>query len=451
LPKDIVQQLIKAEEIPINKMEVRKDKIEAKKKLIGELSQKIEEMKGEITKNKGFRSFRELKVDTDAENVKVTIDKNLANPGSWQFEVSQLAQKSSVLTNGVEDKDKTYLGVGYIGYTLSNGEEKEIYIDAEHSTLSGIAKLVNGQSDQMGMHANIINDGKDPDNPWRLVLALDKTGDINKAEFPFFYMVDGEVDLRISEKRDGKDAKVKLDGFEVEVGNNKLKDLIPGAVIDLKKAKPGEEFSIQITEDTGKITEKMTSIVDKINTVLKFVKEQNTLNEKSDTSKTLGGDLSLQQIESRIRDAVFTQVMTSSGPKRIGELGVNFNKTGLLTFDPAQFEKTVAANYKASAEIITGVFRPDGSKSDGFLDKIGRVSEELLQKPSGTLFARSRGLQSNIDQIDRQIETRRRMVENKERVLKDKFARLEETMSRIKGQGAGLSGLGVSAGPTDLG
>ncbi len=442
LPKDIVDQLIKAEKIPVDRLEGRKGKIETKKKLLGELSTSVENMRGEIFKNRGFRSFRELKVDAETDAVKVTLDKNLANPGTWQLEVVQLAQKSSIFSNGVEDKDSTYMGVGYISYELPNGETREVYVGPGDSSLTGIAKLINSDPEN-GMRANVVNDGKDPDRPWRLVIALDKPGDLNKANWPYFYMVDGVEDLYIDEKRDGRDAKIKVDGFEVEIAENKIKDLIPGAVLDLKKAKPGEEFSIQITEDTQKITEKMTSIIDRINDVLKFIKTQNSMDEKTDSSQTLGGDSSLRSLESKIRNAVFQNVATSKGSKRIGDVGVVFGKDGLLQFDGAKFEKAVSEDYQTAAEIVVGVYQRDGGKTNGFIDNIYDVSGQVLEKPFGLLTNKKNGLQNNIDQIDRQIDTKKRMIEQKERVLKDKFARLEETMSRIKGQGAGLAGLGA--------
>lgn len=442
LPKDIVDQLVKAEKIPIERLESRKGKIENKKKLLQELTTSVEGMRGEIFKNRGFRSFRELKVDAESDAVKVSLDKNLANPGSWQLEVVQLAQKSSIFTNSVEDKDNTYMGVGYIAYELPNGETKEVYVGKDDSSLTGIAKLINADTAN-GMQANVVNDGKDPDKPWRLVISLDNPGEMNKAQWPYFYMVDGVEDLYIDEKRDGRNAKVKVDGFEVEVSENKLKDLIQGAVIDLKKAKPGEEFTIQVTEDTQKITEKMTSIIDKINEVLKFIKTQNAMDEKTDSSQTLGGDSTLRTLESKIRNTIFMPIQTSKGTRRIGELGIVFGKDGLLSFDSAKFEKSVSEDYKSSAEVVVGVYTTGGGKSNGFIDNIYDLTGTATEKPYGLLTNKKSGLQSGINQIDRQIETKKRMIEQKERVLKDKFARLEETMSRIKGQGSGLAGLGA--------
>jgi flagellar hook-associated protein 2 len=387
-----------------------------------------------------------MKVNTgDNPNIGVTTDKNVADPGKYNLEVIQLAGKSSAISNGVEDKDKTYIGVGYIKAVLPNGESKEIYVDEEHSSLTGIAKLIN--SDQsLGLKANVVNDGKDEDEPYRLILSMQETGDGNRAEFPYLYLVDGEVDLFFDQEKPAQDAKIKLDGFEIELPSNKATDLIPGVTIDLKKAKPGEEISLEITEDVEKIGGKITTLVDNINGVLKFIKEQNTLDEKTDTSRTLGGDLTLTQIESRIRSAVFTPIMTESGPHRIGDFGITFERSGLLKFDQEKFQSSLSANYKAVSQTMTGSFTTQGGKVNGFIDMLEDAAKSLLSAPNGILSTRKSGLQSQIGQIDRQIANRQRMVAQKEEILKAKFARLEETMSKIKGQWAGLACL---AGPVN--
>jgi flagellar hook-associated protein 2 len=451
LPKDIVQQIIEAEKIPIQQMEGRKDKINSKKELVQQLMTLVENMRGEVLKNKNARSLRELAINTgDNGNIAVTADKNVADTGKYQLEVLQLAQKSSAMSNGVEDKDKTYVGVGYIRAVLPNGEEKEIYVDEKNASLTGVAKLINGDPD-LGMRATVVNDGKDSDEPWRIMISMAETGDHNKVEFPYLYLVDGEVDLYFEQERPAQDAKVKLDGFEIEVPSNKVTDLIPGVTIDLKKAKIGEEISIEITEDVQKIGGKISGLIDNINSVLKFIKDQNTLDEKTDTSRTLGGDLTLTTIESRIRSAVFAPVTTDSGPMRMGDLGISFQRDGLLKFDQAKFESALAKDYKSVAQTLTGKYTIEGGKTNGFIDVLDDTAKTLLAQPSGVLTTRKGGLQSQMRQIDRQIATRQRIVQQKEEVLKAKFARLEETISKIQGQGAGLAGFAAPPGGTQLG
>ncbi len=450
LPKDIVQQIVEAEKIPIQQMEQRKGKISDKKALVGQLTTLMENMRGEILKNKNARSLRELAINTgDNKDIAVSADKNIADPGKYQLEVISLAQKSSAISNGVEDKDKTYVGVGYIKAVLPNGDSKEIYVDEKHASLSGIAKLINGDPD-LGMKATVVNDGKGEDEPWKLMISMSETGDDNKVEFPYLYLVDGEVDIYFENERPAQDAKVKLDGFEVEVPSNKVTDLIPGVTIDLKKAKPGEEINIEITEDVQKIGGKINGLVENINNVLKFIKEQNSLDEKTDTTRTLGGDSTLTTIEGRIRSAIFSTIQTDKGPMRMSDLGLTFQRDGLLKLDQAKFESVLAGDYKMVAQTLTGKYSPTGGKSNGFIDILDDAAKILLSQPGGVLPGRKAGLQSQINQIDRQISNRQRIIQQKEEILKAKFARLEETISKIKGQGAGLAGFAAPPGAMQL-
>lgn len=445
LPKDIVKQLIAAEKVPLQGMQEKKDKINSKKALLADLTQRVEKLRGNIYDNKGDRSFRELDVKVGGEGISANVDKNLAEPGNYQIEVMQLAQKSSAISNGVADKDETYLGVGYIKYELPDGETKEVYVDQEHSSLSGIAKLINKDTEN-GMRANVVNSGDGSDEPWKILISLEETGDGHKAEFPNLYLVDGETDIWFDSHRDAQDAKVKLDGFEIELPTNQATELIPGVTIDLEKAKPGEEISLEIVEDTGKMATKMDDLIKSVNDVLSFIKEQNNMDETTDTSRTLGGDITLQTLESRLRSAIFRPIKTDFGPKRVSELGISFQRNGLINLDKEKFKVALEQNYKEVSQTIAGSYSLEEGKVKGFIDQLEDVVKGSLRNPSGTLTSRNDGLNRQIKQIDRRIENKQRQIEQKEKNLKAKFARLEETIARIKSQGSGLAGMSGGGG-----
>ena len=442
LPKDIVQRLMQAERIPVQKMEERKAKMLEKSALVDQLSALVEKVKGNVDANNSSRSLREIKVETKEDIIDVSVDKNVTMPGSHQIEVISLAQSASAMTNGFADPDESYIGVGYIKYTLPNGEEESIYIDQNDSSLNGIARKIN-QSSNGSISATVVNDGSDSETPWRINLALTNMGDSQNPNWPNLYFVDGDEDLFLEFERPAKDAKIKFNGFEMEVPTNKIETLIPGTVINLKKAMPGEEFSIKITEDSELITEKISGLVESINNVLSFIKEQNQINESSDTSRTLGGDIILQSLESRIRAAIFTFIPTSIGEKRIGDYGINFQKSGLLKLDAQKFEKETKENYKVTSEFLVGRME-DGEKIPGFIDELKKVVDSALQFPNGILRTRKTSISSNVQRMNDQIKQKERLLARKEDNLKQRFSRLESTISSIKSQGAGVASLGAN-------
>lgn len=441
LPKDIVKQIVEAEKIPIKQMEKRKDNYVAKQGLVDELMGLLRDVQTDLSKNPNARSLREIATTYNENLVDIKSDKNAADIGSYQFSVEKLARKSSAMTSGFSDPDNDYIGVGYISYELPDGEDYELYIDSENATLNGVANLIN-KDEKSNMRASVVNDGSDSDAPWRLILSLKETGDGKKAEFPYFYFVDGDYDFYLEYERPAQDAKVKLDGFDIEVPENKVKDLIPGLTIDLKKASPGEEFTIGVKEDVAAVSEKAFELVDKINGVLQFIINQNKLDENSDTKRTLGGDVTLQTLESRLRSTIFKSIKTSQGPKRFGDLGVTFQKDGLLKLDGEKFTNMLSQDYNLVSEILSGMYLEEGGKTKGFMDYLREVVDLSLRFPDGIVSNRKQGIQSRIDQIDRRISQRMRIIEQKEQNLKNKFSRLESTMSQIQGQGAGLAALG---------
>lgn len=440
LPKDIVKQILAGEKIPLQKMEARKGKLDSKKSLLKDLAGRVEALKGDIYANKSARSFREFKVNVSGDGLAATVDKNLVEPGTYQVEIMALAQKSSAISNGVEDKNNTYIGVGYLQYDLPNGETKEIYIDEDHANLVGVAKLINGKKN--GMQANVVNSGDGSDEPWKLLITLEKTGDDNKANFPNLYLVDGEVDIWLDGEREARDAKIKLDGFEIELPSNKATELIAGVTLDLKKAKVGDEITLDIQEDTKKMSTKLDGIVEKMNGVISFIKEQNNLDESSDTSSTLGGDITLQTLESRLRSTVFATIETSVGSTRIGELGLTFQRTGLVKLDTDKFQAALDKDYEKVSQVLNGSYTIEGGKVNGFMDNLEKFVKDATRMPGGILTSRKNGIETQMRQIDRRIESKNRQIEQKEKNLKAKFARLEETISKIKSQGSGLAGMG---------
>ena len=187
LPKDIVQQLMKAERVPIERMEIRKEKFGSKRQLVQQLAGLMKDLKDHLIQHGSSSKLKEYKASFNDSIVEMTVDKNTVFPGSYQFQVERLAQKSSAMTSGVEDPDESYLGVGRIRYSLPDGEEKELYVDSNNSSLRGVARLIN-QNASDGMRASVIDDGSGSETPWRLIISLEDTGDGYRAEFPIFIL-----------------------------------------------------------------------------------------------------------------------------------------------------------------------------------------------------------------------------------------------------------------------
>jgi flagellar hook-associated protein 2 len=436
LPPNIVDQLMDVERIPLKTIQGHKAKEENRLKLVTELETKLNAITGSIGGLASTKGFTDMKLNSgDANVVQGTVDPANAQSGSWNIEVEDLAQKAAAITNGFPDKDKSQVGVGYFRFSTQDGD-KEIYINGSNNTLQGVANAIN--SSGQGVKASILNDRSNPDAPYKLMVSGDSVGGDHQIQYPTLYFLDGDQDLYFDEKREAKNGKIKVDGFEFEIGENKVSDVIPGVTLELKQANPGRTVNLSVKEDKEVVTGKVKTFVDAVNGVFSFVQAQNTLSKTTDTSQTLGGDSLLRSVESRMRALVQNpQFGVKSEINRLNQLGIVFNRSGVLEYDEKRFNETLARNPADVQRFLAG----DGF-SVGFIPSLKREVGTMLDMAFGPVAMRKRGLQEKIGQMDKQIEDKERQLTKKEELLRNKFAKLDETMSRLRGQGAAVGALG---------
>jgi flagellar hook-associated protein 2 len=440
LPPNIVEQLIDAERIPIKTMEGQKSKSEERLKLVTDLETKVAAIRGGIAELASTRGFSDIKLTSGDPNiVQGTADPQKAVSGSWNVEVESLAEKAAAITNGFPDRDKTSIGVGYFRFRTADGN-RDVYINSDSNTLDGAAFAINNA--HINIRASVINDRKDPDAPFKLVLAADAVGADNQIEYPTPYFLDGDQDIYFDSQREAKNGLVKVDGFEFEIPDNTLKDFIPGVTLDVKQAAPGRSVNITVKEDLEVVSGKIKTFVDSMNSVLSFIQQQNKLDKSTDTSKTLGGDGMIRSIEQRLRQLVQNpQYGVKGDVKSLSQLGIAFNRAGLLEFDQKKFNAVLGRNAEAVQSFLVG----DGFAT-GFIPALKREIGNLLNSSFGPVANRKRGLQDKVDQFTTRIADKERELGRKEDQLRAKFARLEETMSKIRGQGSQLAAAGIGGG-----
>ena len=438
LPPNIVDQIMDAERIPVKQLENRKVGEDDRLKLVTDLESKIAEIPkslGELTNSRGF-TFNKLE-SGDPNIVGGTIDPNGAVTGEWQVEVKQLAQKPGALSNGFPDRDRTELGVGYLKFETPQGT-KEVYISGNNSTLDNVAAAVNKAN--VGLRATVINDRKDKDYPFKSLITGLATGDDKQVDFPVVYMLDGDQDFYFETKKPAQNGLLKVDGFEFEVPENTVKDIIPGVTLRLRQAAPGREVTVMVQEDFETISGKVKSFVDAINGALGFIQNQNKLQkDKSgrDALGPMGGDSLLRIVESNFRRLIQNpQFGVQGGVQRLNELGIEYQRNGTLSFNSEKFQSTLTRDPGS----VAAFFRGDGN-SVGFVPAVKREVSNLLNSSFGAISNRKRGLQQKIDQINQRIESKERQLVRREESLRRQFSNLESKMSQLQSQGAALGGI----------
>jgi flagellar hook-associated protein 2 len=256
-------------------------------------------------------------------------------------------------------------------------------------------------------------------------------------------MLDGDQDMYFEISREAQNAKVKVDGFEFEVPENKISDVIPGVTLDLKQAAPGREVRVSVREDLDVISGKIKSFVDAFNGALSFIQGQHKLQKGPDGKEKLGplgGDGMIRSIETSMRRLITSpQYGVESDIKRVIELGIEFNRNGTLNFNQDKFNQTLSKN----PQDVAMFFRGDGFKT-GFVPAVKREVTNLVNTAFGPLAIRKKGIQTKIDDINKRIDQKEQQLTKREDSLRKKFADLETKMSQIQSQGSAVAGIATA-------
>lgn len=446
--KQALNAIIEAEKAPIKTLESRKQVEQSRLKLFGEFKSKFAGLQGTLNSAIGYNKFKELKAEVGEgkDLIEVTLDKEIANAGSWEIEVKELAERSSMISNGFSDPQKKVLGLGYINVSLADGSNQDVYVTQDDASLYGIANKINGIPDG-AVKATVIKDVADADRPYRLVISSRKEGADHEVKFPQLYFVDGDEEFYIDNDKGSKNAIMKVDGFEVEQESNQIGDFLQGVGVQLKQAKPGQKFTLNIKPDFVKVTDKVKKIVEGMNGVLDWVNKQNQVDEKTDTRGTFAGDTSLQNIEYRLRNLVHEGFGAHFENEdkfevyHLSEIGVEFDKKGEVSFKEDKFQKALEKDYEGIAEAISG--------ENGFVSQLKAVMDGYAQPGTGVLSSRENGINTRIKQIDQSIEMKQRNLEKKTESLTGQFSRLQGALSNMQRQQQYLSAsLGGGGGIT---
>lgn len=428
--KQFVKDIINAEKEPIRQIETRKAKENERLKLVQDFLGKVRKIPEAYSELANFRKFRELKADWPAKDLlDVVIDKDVAMPGEYDLEITQLAGRHSMISDGYGSPDDT-VGIGYFTYDLPNGDSKSVWISPSNNSLRGIVNAINDEKN-LGVQASIVNDGSGSDRPWRVVVTGKKTGSDADIIYPDFYFLDGDFRFYVDDERDAQNAIVKFNGFEIMSQSNKF-ELLPGVTLDLKGAKEDYEFTLNITPDINKMSGKVKVLVDNINAVLDFIGKQNKLDADSDTSRTLGGDTALFTIESRLRYTLFENFDVNDSEDedpfymRLGDIGITFQKNGLLEFKEDKFKKVLTDDFDHVASLFSG--------KNNFIEKLKSVTDGFLAPERGAATIREKGIKDRIRRMDEDIVRKSANLEKREAALKRQFSQLEGLIQSMQGQ-----------------
>ncbi len=367
-----------------------------------------------------------------------------AAPGIYDVVVQELARAQvTAATSFPPDADQTVVAWG--GALRIGGVD--VHIDAP-LTLQGLADRINSTTD-IPVTASVI---RASGSSWQLVLTGKATGVAGQFDIQntltggsgiSFGDFDGDgisgnsvEDNAVS----ASDARALINNVTVTSSTNTIADAIPGVTLNLLKKDPATSATISVAEDMTATKTKIQKVVDAFNEIIKFAEDQQVSAAKNDKS-SIARDPLLRGLRTALRERLSAEYVAGGNLKSLGAVGIEFDRTGRLTFDAALFDEMAADHKEDLKKLFSAAGTPTGTNDRGvFLDLVKVVksytaSDGLLKDMQNRITEQERGLSRRMGDLETRLIQRRA-------TLQKEFIAADMLMSRLNSEVSSLSSLG---------
>ncbi|MGG2398524.1 flagellar filament capping protein FliD [Pseudomonas sp. SH1-B] len=337
--------------------------------------------------------------------------------GSYDFFVQQLASKSQLALQGLQDGD---LGSGSL--TLGQGSESFNIDLSSVTTLDELAASINSAPDNSGVKATLVRSN----GQVNLVLTSENTGAdqaislSSSGNTAFDSAVAGRQELSVA-----KDAIVRLGGetgIELTSSSNTFDNIIDGVSLTFSKAHQSGDtpLTIEIGQDQKATKEKAQSFVSAFNTLMSSFDSLTASGGESGSRGPLAGDASVRAIETMLNQLV----RTSFGGASLTEFGIVADRSGKLTIDNARFEKAVAANPDGFEKLFTD--------KGNLLETLDKNLAVYTSSAGGVLTNRKDTLNTQLRRVDQQFDNIQKQYDSYYARYLRQYTGLMQTMAAME-------------------
>lgn len=314
-----------------------------------------------------------------------------------------------------------------------DGEATSLSVAAE-TTLSQLVEQINDDTDNPGITASTINDGLDPDNPYKLVLTANGYGEDNRVTFlsqlPDLVM----EELASQAAANSLNAQFTVDGIPYQRQSNTMSDVQSGLTLTLKGI--GSSTVTVANNDDG-VKEMVTTLVTAYNDVVQELRDKTAYDSETEEFGILTGttlwDLSFE-LQSMMTS---TNIADPDGNiKSLFDLGLEFDRDGNITID----DTLLSAAISDYSDGVQAFFLGDSEEGiEGLADKINNRLRTLTGS-AGAIEGERSSAQSRIDDLNLKFEEDTDRLTRRYDLLAKQFVALDSYMSKMKSMGNFLTG-----------
>ena len=426
----IVDKIMAGEKAAAGALAGKRDNLVKEKNGYSTITSALGELASQLGNLSVPEKFQRLKIESSHPDVigaeLLDSAKNL-KPGQFNLEVKELAGAAKYLEQGFSDIADSSVGFGFMAIERGGGlPDLDITLEPG-STLKDVADKINASAGDV--QASIINTGIG-DEPFKLLVRSAKTGEAARIKID-----PDSTFLDFKELGKAKNLAMKFEDVDVARADNSFSDLIDGVKLTAKKAMPGTNVSLNISQDVENTASGVKDFVEKYNKVFSAMSDQMTPKEGERLS--MGSASSMRQamrtLQSSVSQAGGQVVAGASAAARamtLADAGVTTNaKTGKLEVNEDKLKKALSSNYDGVMKIFA-----TSAEGPGLAEKLGDAVKSLQDRQSGVVSLRQKTLDDQIRRQDKEIERQQQMMDQKQQRLQKTFSDLNSKMQMMQSQ-----------------
>lgn len=436
--EDLLNSLRKTENNALVLIENRKTATESKISAYGKLQEAVAALQ---TASKAVAdksdAFGALKTDSNSDAFSATPS-NKAIPGQYSIQIDSLARAQTLVAAGQADRTTAIGAGGSIDITLANGTTHTLDMTGKDTSLNGLLSAINADPD-IGVNATLVNDGSG--TPYRLLLTARDTGteaSIAKIE------VTGNTDLQNTigfDKAVGGDttnfseqaatnAKLFINGIEINSQTNTIKDAVDGVELTLSKTTTAPS-TLTFTRDSEAATKAVNEFVKAYNSLQDTIKTLTQYDTEGQKGSALTGDSLARRVQSELRGAINSTIGSGTTLRSLSEIGITTDpQTGQLTVNDKKLSEALTNNPNDVTSMFTGA------------TGVGKLMNEATERftSGGGLFSIAKdGLDRTLRTITKQYNDTADRIDQRMETYRQQFVKLDTMVVQMNSISSYLS------------
>ncbi|MWV12563.1 flagellar filament capping protein FliD [Pseudomonas sp. R-28-1W-6] len=434
----IVGALVSAEKAPKEAQLARLEKATTTKfSALGQLKSSLSAFQTAL-KELNDTSLFEKRTASSSNTASLTASASKsALAGIYQVAVNRLAASSKVASAAVDNTFGSGAAEEIFTVKLGAGDTGTQVKITAGSDLSSTRDQLNAALKDKGISVNIVSNPGSTTGESRLVFSSSKTGagqDVivtgtgNLAALN----ANGAVALNAADTASAgyitqaADAEFSIDGLTLTSPTNSVTGAIPEVTLELvAKTEVDKTLTVTVGQDTGGVTDSIKKFVDAYNKLIKTSNELTSVvsvgEGKEPVVGGLVGDTTVRNLLSAVRNELVNPA-NQDGVRVLSDLGITTQKDGTLKINDDKLKSALKNNFDAVGTFFTG--------ESGLMSRIDKRIDGFV-KTGGVLEQRISGLQSTIDDIDKQKENLTLRIEKVQARLYAQFNAMDALVGQL--------------------